>query len=354
MSLRHLIRLLGPGRKSTRNLTYEEAHKAFDSILAGNESDIQVATFLVLVRMKGLTVEELMGFARAARSRARIPCAGVTDLVCVCPPHDGMDHVPPLEVAAGLVAAGAGARVLVLTDRCVAPKRGLTAASVFDGLEIAVPSDPRDVEKGIERARFGVCCVTDMLPAFGGLRRVRNDVVIRTPLATVEKLLAPADSAVLLGAQAGPVLGTAVEVIHGLGHPRGIAVQGSEGGVIPSVKKRTRGIELADRHLVPLNVEPEDFGLSSAEEPDLPQFGPPADGLGSGDDPQLVRSAAEITLAVLAGQHGAARNATLLASALILKAGGLVLTLAEGVDQSTRSLDSGAASAVLARLRAPN
>jgi anthranilate phosphoribosyltransferase len=156
---------------------------------------------------------------------------------------------------------------------------------------------------------------------------------------------------VLLGAQSGPVLGTAVEVIHGLGHPRGIAIQGPEGSVIPSVKKHTRGIELAERHLVPLNVEPEDFGLSSLTEPDMPQFGPPPDGQGAGDNPELVRCATDVTRAVLAGQHGAARNATLLTSALILKAGGLVLTLAEGIDQSVHALDSGAASRVLAALR---
>jgi anthranilate phosphoribosyltransferase len=269
----------------------------------------------------------------------------------VCPPHDGTDHVPPLEVAAGLVAAGAGARVLVLTDRCVPPKRGLTAASVFDGLEIPIPSDPRDVEGVVERTGFGLCSVVDMLPALAGLRRVRNDVVIRTPLATVEKLLAPANAAVLLGAQAGPVLGTAVEVIHGLGHPRGIAVQGAEGSVIPSVKKRTRGIELAERHLVPINVEPDDFGLCCAEEPDLPQFGPPPDDHGTGDNPELVRCVADVTRAVLAGQHGPARNATLLTAALILKAGGVVLTLAEGIDRSVHSLDSGAANGVLTRLR---
>jgi len=350
MSLRHLIRILGPGRKDSRNLTYDEAYRAFDAILSGAESDIQIATFLVLVRMKGLTVEELMGFARAARARARIPCQDVPNLVCLCPPHDGMDHVPPLEVAAGLVAAGAGARVLILTDRCVPPKRGLTAASVLDGLGVSMTFDPSEVEDWVGKTRFGVCSVSGMLPALMQLRNVRSEVVIRTPLATVEKLLAPTNAAVLLGAQGGPVLGTAVEVIHGLGHPRGIAIQGPEGGVIPSVKKRTRGIELAERHLVPLNVEPEDFGMMSAEEPDMPQFGPPPDGQGTGDNPELVKFVADTTQAVLAGQHGPARNATLLTAALILKAAGIVLTLAEGVDLAARSLDSGAASDVLARL----
>lgn len=351
MSLRSLIRILGPGRKDSRNLTYDEAYRAFDRILSGAESEIQVATFLVLVRMKGLTVEELMGFAKSARAHATIPCEGVPGLVTLCPPHDGLERSAPLEVAAGLVAAGAGARVLILSDRCVPPRRGLTAASVLDALDVGMTWDPREVESWVAKARFGACAVSGMLPALMSLRKVRNDVVIRTPLATVEKLLAPTSSAVLLGAQNGPVLGTAVEVIHGLGHARGIAVQGAEGSVIPSVRKRTRGIELSDRHLVPLNVEPEDFGLVADAEPEIPEFGPPPEGLGTGDNPELVKCVGDMTEAVLAGGNGPARNATLLAAALILKAGGLAFTLAEGVDRAARSLDGGAARETLARLR---
>jgi len=350
MSLRHLIRILGPGRKDSRNLTHDEAHRAFDAILSGSESEVEIATFLVLVRMKGLTVEELMGFARAARARAKIPCADMQGLVCVCPPHDGFERMPPLEVGAGLIAAAVGARVLILTDRCVPPKRGLTAASVLEGLDLSITFDPDEAESWVAKSRFGVCSVAGMLPALMSLRRVRNDVVIRTPLATVEKLLAPANAAVLLGAQGGPVLGTAVEVIHELGHPRGIAIQGPEGGVVPSVRKRTRGIELSERHLVPLNVEPEDFGMLSNEEPDMPQFGPPPDDLGTGDNPELIRFVADTTRAVLAGQPGPARNATLMTAALILKAGGIAPTLAEGIDQAIRALDSGKANEMLARV----
>ena len=69
-----------------------------------------LAAFLTALRWKGVTVEELTGFAEAARSQARLPCAGMPGLVTLCPSHDGQDHHPPLEVAAGLVAAGAGAR----------------------------------------------------------------------------------------------------------------------------------------------------------------------------------------------------------------------------------------------------
>ncbi|MFO1011918.1 MAG: hypothetical protein U1F29_17785 [Planctomycetota bacterium] len=351
MILRHLMRVLGQGVKEGRSLTYEEAYRAFQEVLSGEESEILVGAFLVMMRIKGVTVQELTAFARAAREKARIPCNDMPGLVCVCPPHDGMDRVPPLEVASGLIAAGAGVRVLILSDRCVPPKRGLTTASVLDALGIGMTWDPNEAEEWVAKARFGAVAVTGMLPALMNLRRVRGDVTIRTPLATVEKLLAPTSASVVLGAQGGPVLGGAVEVIQGLGHPRGIAIQGPEGGVIPSVRKRTRGIELAEKHLVPLNVEPQDFGLEAENEPELPLFSPPPDDQGTGDCAELVKVVGDITQAVLAGQHGPARNAALLGSALILKASGRAMTLAEGVDAASSSLDSGAARDVLVRLR---
>ncbi|MBK7878864.1 MAG: hypothetical protein IPJ77_24660 [Planctomycetes bacterium] len=102
---------------------------------------------------------------------------------------------------------------------------------------------------------------------------------------------------------------------------------------------------------MPLNVEPQDFGLESASEPELPLFSPPPDDQGTGDCAELVKVVGDITQAVLAGEHGPARNAALLGAALILKASGRSMTLAEGVDAASSSLDSGAAREVLIRLR---
>jgi anthranilate phosphoribosyltransferase len=80
-------------------------------------------------------------------------------------------------------------------------------------------------------------------------------------------------------------------------------------------------------------------------------FGPPEDGAGAADNPKLVAAAGDITLGVLRGESGPARNASLLASALILKVAGRCLTLAEGVDAATSALDSGGAGDLLERLR---
>ena len=351
MILRDLMRVLGGNRREGRNLTFQEASRAFHSILSGEESEIRIGAFLIALRWKGITVEELTAFARAARERANIPCQDIPGLVCVCPPHDGVEQTPPLDVAAGLAAAGAGVRVLIVSDRCVEPRRGLTAASVLESLGIHITFNPSEAEEWVAKTRFAATAASGMLPALLALRKVRGDVGVRTALSTVEKLLAPSSASVVIGAQTGPVLGVAVETMHSLGHPGGIAVQGLEGSVVPSVRRRTRGIEMTGTHKVPLSVEPRDFGLECAQEPEVPLFGPPEDGRGSGDNPALIEAAGEATRQVLAGDVGPARNATLLGAALILKASGRALTLADGVSLASESIDTGEADRVLDRLR---
>ncbi len=352
MILRDLLRVLGSSdRRDGRNLTHDEAYRAFCTILDGQESEIRIGAFLIAMRWKGVTVEELTGFARAARERSTLPCTDLPGVVTLCPPLDGYDERPPLEVAAGLVAAGAGVRVLLLTEKNVPPRRGLTAAWVLEELSAGMCWEPAEAEALVRETGFAGISASGMLPPLLELRRVRGDIGVRTPLSTVEKLIVPPTSSVVLGAQHGPVLGTAVETMAGLGHPSGIAIQGLAGGVIPTLCRRTRGIELAGRHQTPLTVEPSDFGLASDENPELPMYGPPEEGQGSGDNPMLVRAASDMVDAVLKGETGAARNATLLGAAVALKAVGKVLTLAEGVDTAIRSLDSGAALRVLDRLR---
>jgi anthranilate phosphoribosyltransferase len=352
MILRDLMRLLGSARRDGRNLTQEEAFRAFELVFSGGQSEIQVGAFLIALRWKGVTVEELTAFAQAARAQARIPCQGMQDLVCVSSPQDGVDHIPPLDAAAGLVAAAAGVRVLIVSDRCVPPKRGLTAASVLEPIGVGMTWDPSEAEDWVAKTRFAVTSASGMLPALMGLRRVRGEIGVRTPLSTVEKLLAPSSANLVIGAQSGPVLGLAVEVLAALGHPRGIAIQGPEGGVVPSCRRRTRGIELAGAHQVPLTVEPNDFGLGCDSEPDMPMFGPPEEGFGTGDNPELVEAASRVTQAVLAGEHGPARNATLLGAAVMLRAAGRAMTLADGVSMATEALDSGEARGIVERLRA--
>ena len=345
------MRALGPGRKDSRHLTKDEAARAFDAILSGGSSPVLIASFLTSMSWKGVTAEELTGFAQAARHRATIPCAGVPGLVCVSPPQDGHDQAPPLDLAACLIAAAAGVRVLLITDKGVPPRRGLTAGHALDALGLSMTWDPTEAEDWIAKGRFAALSASGILPPLVGLREIRGEIGLRTPLSTVEKLLAPASAAVVLAAQSGPVLGAAAEVIQGLGHKRGIVVQGVDGGIVPSVRRRSRGLEITAGHLVPVIVEPEDFGMECEAEPELPMFGPPDEGRGTGDNPALVDASGDMTRAILDGEFSSARNAALLGASLILKASGRSLTLAEGVDAAARAVDEGQVKALVEHLR---
>lgn len=348
MNVRDTLRILGSAdRREGRNLSHAEAKSVFGQILDRECGDVLIAGFLMAMRWKGFTVEELTGFANAARERASLPCEELQGLVTVSTPHDGYDQTPPMEIAAALVAAASGARVLLVSEMGVPPRRGVTSALVLESLGVPLASGKDEAEDRMERTGFVPIAATTMLPRLGRLHHVRGELGVRTALSTIEKLIAPKASAIVTGAQSGPVLGTAVETMAGLGHPRGITIQGLEGGLLPTLRRRTRGIELSGKHQVPLTVEPNDFGLASNENPELPMFGPPDEGLGTGDNPLLLGAAQDLIRAVLAGDMGPARNATLLCAAVILKAAGRALTLAEGVDLAVDALDSGAARELL-------
>ena len=286
------------------------------------------------------------------RDAAKTPCVGMDGLVTVCPPQEGNDALPPLEVAACMIAAGAGARVLLLLDVNVPPKRGVSAANVLQRLDLGLTWDPNEAEDWVAKTRFAAICAPGMIPARSRTCAtcVATSVCARRSRRS-SSCSRPQSSSVVLGARPGPVLGTAVEVMQTLGHPSGMAIQGIEGGVVPTLRKRSRGIHLDGCHQVPITIEPADFGLSCDHDAELPMFGPPDEGFGTADNPEIVRAACEENQAVLAGQHGVARSHALLTAAILLRTLGLAPTIADGVAKATESLDSGAASEVLVRLR---
>ena len=74
MILRDLLRILGSDRRDGRNLTHQEAYRAFELIFQGGQSEIQTGAFLIALRWKGVTVQEVAAFAQAARDHARLDC----------------------------------------------------------------------------------------------------------------------------------------------------------------------------------------------------------------------------------------------------------------------------------------
>ena len=339
MPLRPFLRIVASGRRTARNLSAEEAERAFRIVLSGRAPAAQVAAFLVALRWKGETVDELIGFTRAARAEANLPApGGVDSLVSVGTPLAGREKALPLEASGAIVAAACGARVFFVGDPAPLDGEGVSAADVFRELGVGFTEEVGRAERMLEGPGLAVLSAAKVLPGMRRLDPLREDVEVRTALHTVEKLLAIGESPVLVGAAAGPVLGVAADVLRGLGHRRGILLQAPEGSVVPSLIAPTKGLEIDGDSLTTLVVDPEDYGVRASREPEAASPGP--------------RAAASAVRALLLGEQGPARDATVLCAALLQYTAGTVPSISEGVGRAAEAIDRGKAERVLDALKA--
>lgn len=187
---RAYIKAVGTGERGRRALTRDEAHDATRMILSGEATDVQAAAFLTAMRIKGENPEELAGMAEAMRERAT-PLQARTDrtLVACAGGYDGCVDAPSLSVAAGVVAAAAGAGVVMHCGTTLGPKYGVTPADVLGAL--GGPSRPTaaESESMLERTGVTVVHVAELLDGWAAMAAVRDEVGLRSPLHSAEKLI---------------------------------------------------------------------------------------------------------------------------------------------------------------------
>ncbi|MEV4419018.1 hypothetical protein AB0L40_03470 [Patulibacter sp. NPDC049589] len=187
---RAYIKTVGTGERGRRPLTREEAHDATRMILAGEATDVQSAAFLTAMRIKGENPEELAGMADALRERAT-PLTARTDrtLVACAGGYDGCVDAPSLSLAAGVVAAAAGAGVVIHCGTTLGPKYGVTPADVLGVLGgPARPTGPES-EAMLERTGVTVVHVAELLAGWQSVATIRDEVGLRSPIHSAEKLV---------------------------------------------------------------------------------------------------------------------------------------------------------------------
>jgi anthranilate phosphoribosyltransferase len=309
-------------------------------ILGGQASQPQLAAFVMAMRMKGETVEELVGFARAMREMA-VPVehglAGETLLDTCGTGGDGAGTFNISTVAA-FVVAGAGVRVAKHGNRSISNRGGGGgSADLLEsmGVDIAIP--PAESARAIREVGIGFLFAPHVHTAMKHANPVRVDLKMRTFFNLLGPLTNPAGASAQL---AGVPSERAGELISGalaaLGLKRGFVVHGSDGldeitTTGPTLVFEIRGGKVARRTL-----EPEDFAIRRASAEDL-----------KGGD--KARNLA-IATRVLEGARGPQRDIVLVNAAAALVAAGKVDTFLEGMAIGTVAIDSGAARRKVAEL----
>jgi anthranilate phosphoribosyltransferase len=314
------------------SLSESEASAAFEEIMRGDATPVQVAGFMVALRMKGETVDELTGFARAARAMAT-PISVDGDLLDTC--GTGGDGLFTFNIStlAAIVAAACGARVAKHGNRASSSACG--SADVLEQLGVKIDLRPEGVARCIDEAGIGFLFAPVFHPSFRFAAVPRRELGLRTVFNVLGPLCNPAGARYqALGVADGTLAGKMAEVLVRIGVERAIVFHAGDGMDELSVSGPSLVIEIDGRRKE-YQLDPAELGLSPSS-PDAMRGGGPEEN-------------ARIARDVLAGAPGPRRDVVLLNAAAALQAAGLAKGWKEGMQAGAEAIDTGRAGDVLQR-----
>ena len=324
------------------DLARSEAQAAMEEILAGRATDAQIAGLLTALRMKGETVEELVGFATAMRQHARpiFPPGQRPQgwmLVDTCGTGGDASGTFNVSTAAAFVVAGAGVCVAKHGNRSISSRCG--SADVLEALGINLLLRPERVGEAIEQVGIGFLFAPVLHTAMQHAMKARRDLRMRTVFNLLGPLTNPAGaSAQVLGVFDASFTELLARALAELGVERAFVVHGADGLDEISLSAETYVAELRDSTVRSYTVVPEDFGLRRA----------PREALAGGD----ARTNARIILQILDGELSPRREIVQANAAAALVAAGRATDFLDGVHLAAQSIDSGAARAKFEQLAA--
>jgi len=321
-----------------RSLNEQEAEAAMRALLTGESTPVLTAAFLTAVRMKGETVEELTGFARAMRAAATpVPledsCRPVLD---TCGTGANSASAFNISTVTAFVAAGAGVRIAKHGNRSISSKCG--SADLLEALGIRTTLSPEEVARAIRDVGIGFMFAPVFHSATRSVQPIRLELKMRTFFNYLGPLTNPARAEMqVAGTWSEAAAGKVAGALARLGAGRAFVVHGSDGLGELTISGESTMFSVECGRVERMTVSPEDFGLDRQPLAEI-----------QGGDAARNREIAE---GVLEGRPGAARDIVLMNSALALIVAGRARDYREAVAIAAESIDSGAARSRLDQLR---
>jgi anthranilate phosphoribosyltransferase len=317
------------------DLTAEQAADVMALIMAGEVSEIQIAGFLIALRTKGETVEEIAGLAQTMRTLATRVAPSRGDLLDTAGTGGGR-RTFNVSTTAAFIAAGAGCTVAKHGNRSATGLSG--SADLLEALGARIDLTPEQVGRCIDEVGFGFMFAPAHHQATRYVVPVRRELAVRTIFNFLGPLTNPAGAErQLIGVSDTRYQETIALALGRLGTRHALVVSSEDGLDELSISAPTHVFEVngGDGSARGYTVSPEDVGLPRAPAEAIPGGGPAEN--------------AAITRAILAGEPGPPRDIAVLNAGAAIYAGGAAGTLADGVRIAAEAIDSGAAAAALER-----
>lgn len=351
MTLEALHRLVN----QSQSLSRDEARNVMAEVLAAKCTDAQIAALLIALRMKGETVEEIVGFAEAIRAAAA-PLPIMTSNGALALSGTGRDALAEdrfeslidtsgtggdasgtfnISTATALVTAGAGVRVAKHGNRSISSKCG--SADVVEALGVNIQLSPERAAQCLREVGICFLYAPNLHPAMKQVQAVRRELRMRTMFNLLGPLTNPARaSGQVVGVYSLDLVEKLAEALSMLGLRRALVVHGLDGLDEITITGPTRIAEAREGSVRSYEVEPEEFGMDRAMREEI-----------SGGD---AKENAAIIRAVLNGEKSPRRDVVVLNAAAALVAAGRADHIAAAIPLATRSIDSGAAAEKLEAL----
>ncbi len=330
--LKALLGVVADGRA----LDSAQAEQAFDIIMSGNATPAQMGGFLMALRVRGETVEEITGAARAMRAKM-LTIEAPAGAIDTCGTGGDGKGTYNVSSASAFVVAACGVPVAKHGNRALSSKSG--AADVLTALGVNIDADMSLVQRALNEA--GITFL--MAPRHHSAMRHVGPARVELGTRTIFNLLGPLSNPArvkrqLIGVFSPDWVEPLAQVLKELGHERAWVVHGADGMDELSTTGVSQVAELKDGRISTFEVSPDQAGLPTAKLDDL-----------KGGDAERN---AHVLRAMLDGEHGPFRDIVILSSAAALIVADKAEDLKQGAGMATEAIDSGSARRVLARLAA--
>jgi anthranilate phosphoribosyltransferase len=320
---------------SGQDIGGDGAREVMEQIMSGQATDAQIGAFLIALRLKGETVDEIAGCARVMREKATPVQTKRTDLVDTCGTGGDGSGTFNISTAVAFVAAGAGLGVAKHGNRAMSSQCG--SADVLAELGVNIEISPEKVGRCIDEAGIGFLFAPALHGAMKHAIGPRREIGTRTVFNVLGPLTNPAGAKCqLIGVYAPELTDKIAGVLGELGSQRAFVVHGCDGLDEITLTGPTRVSELRDGKVQTRDINPADFGLAVVD----------AAALKGGD----AAANAQILRDVLDGKEGPALDIVLINAAAAIVAGGMAETLEEGLEKARTAVAGGAARAALEKL----
>jgi anthranilate phosphoribosyltransferase len=312
-----------------QNLTAQEMSAVMDGMMSGDFTPAQTAGFLIALRMKGETIDEVAGAAMSMRKHASLINAGTENVVDTCGTGGDKAHTFNISTAAAFVAAGAGVAIAKHGNRSVSSKCGSADVLAAAGFNLDV--EPAAMEQCIQENGIGFLFAPKVHPAMRNVLPIRRELGVRTIFNMLGPLTNPAGATgQALGVYSPVLTEMFAHVLQLLGVKRAMVVHGHDGLDEITCTDSTRVTELRDGVIKTYELFPDILIGETFSAESLKGGGPEQN--------------AKIMLDILSNRlAGGPRAVTLLNAAAAIIAGCKADTMEDGLKLAEKSIDSGAA-----------